>query len=164
MNPSRTVLAAADLANRSFHDNAVHAWHLTHENPDEGTCTLTLDIDHIVEWIDVRGRCEFNIVPGLLRFYGVFRLKMEIDYSVGPIGVTPFQIDRIEQNIKKGEWADTTHWLIPINCPSGSISFEATGWSLILVGDSVHSLGQTLTRGTLSLDILQTSSESFPLL
>ena len=153
MNPSRTALAAADLANRSFHDNAIHAWHLTDENPDEGTCTLTLDIDHIVEWIHAPGRFEFNIVPGLLSFYGVFRLKMEIDYSVGPIGVTPFQIDRIEQTIKKGKFVDTTHWWIPINCPSGSISFEATGWSLILVGDPVHSLGQTLTRGTLSLDV-----------
>ncbi len=151
MNLSRTALAAADLANRSFHDNAIHAWHLTDENPDEGTCTLTLDIDHIVEWIDVPGRFEFKIVPGLLSFYRVFRLKMEVDYSVGPIGVTPFQIDRIEQTIKKGEFADTAHWLIPINFPSGAISFEATGWSLILVGDPIHSLRQTLTRRTLSL-------------
>ena len=153
MKPSRTVLVAADLANRSFHDNAVHAWHLTDEKPDEGTCTLTFDIDHIVEWIEMPGRFEFDIVPALLSFYGVFRLKMEIDYSVGPIGVTPFQIDRIEQTIKTGEFGDTTCWLIPINSPSGSILFEATGWSLMLVGDPVRSPGQTLTRRTLSLDV-----------
>jgi hypothetical protein len=153
MKPSRTALAAADLADRSFHDNAVHAWHLTDENPEEGTCTLTLDIDHIVKWIEAPRGFEFDIVPALLSFYGVFRLKMEIDYSVGPIGVTPFQIDRIEQSIEAGKFGDTTHWWIPINCPSGSILFEATGWSLILVGDPVRSLGQTLTRRTLSLDV-----------
>jgi len=153
MKPSRRVLAAADLANRSFHDNAVHAWHLTDENPDEGTCTLTLDIDHIVEWVEVPGRFEFQIVPGLLNFYGVFRLKMEIDYSIGPIGVTPFQIDRIEQNIETGKSGDTTHWRIPIICPTGSILFDATGWSLVLVGEPIRSSGQTLTRQTLSLDV-----------
>jgi hypothetical protein len=153
MKPSRTVLAAADLANRSFHDNAIHAWHLTDENPDGGTCTLTLDIDHITEWIEVPGRFEFNIVPALLSFYEVFRLKMEIDYSVGPIGVTPFQIDRIEQTIETGKHGDTTQWRIPINCPSGSILFEATGWSLVLVGDPLRSRGQTLARRTLSLDV-----------
>ena len=153
MKLTRNVLPAADLANRSFHDNAVHAWHLTDENPDEGTCTLTLDIDHIVDWVEVPGRFEFDIVPGLLSFYGVFRLKMEIDYSVGPIGVTPFQIDRIEQTVETGRFGDTRHWRIPINCPSGSILFEATGWSLLLVGDSVRSPGQSLNRSTLSLDV-----------
>jgi hypothetical protein len=153
MKSSRTTLVAADLASRNFHDNAIHAWHLTDENPDEGTCTLTLDIDHIVKWIDVPGRFEFDIVPGLLSFYGVFRLKMEIDYSVGPIGVTPFQIDRIEQTIEKGKFGNTTHWRIPTNCPSASILFEATGWSLMLVGDPICSVGQTLTRRTLSLDV-----------
>jgi hypothetical protein len=153
MKASRTVLAAADLANRSFHDNVIHAWHLTDENPDEGTCTLTLDIDHIVEWREVSGRFEFDIVPGLLSFYGVFRLKMAIDYSVGPIGVTPFQIDGIERTTETGKFRDATHWRIPINCPSGSILFEATGWSLMLVGDPVRSLGQRLMRGSLSLDV-----------
>jgi hypothetical protein len=153
MKPLRTVLTAADLASRSFHDNAVHAWHLTDENPDEGTCTLTLDIDHITQWIEVPGRFEFDIVPGLLSFYGVFRLKMEVDYSIGPIGVTPFQMDRIEQTIETREFGDTTRWRIPINCPSGSITFEATGWSLVLVGDPVRSTAQTLVRRTISLDV-----------
>ena len=153
MKPSLTILAAEDLADRSFHDNAVHAWHLTDENPDEGTCTLTLDIDHITERIDAPGRFEFEIVPGLLSFYGVFRLKMEIDYSIGPIGVTPFQIDRIEQTIEAGKFGGTMRWRIPISCPSGSIVFEATDWSLALVGDPVRSPGQTLTRRTIGLDV-----------
>jgi hypothetical protein len=91
MKPLRTVLATADLANCSFHDNAVHASHLTDENPDEGTCTLTLDIDHIVEWIEIPGRFEFDIVPALLSFYGVFRLKMEIDYSVARLASRHFK-------------------------------------------------------------------------
>jgi hypothetical protein len=153
METLRKVLAAPDLANRSFHDNTVHAFHLSDEKPDEGTSTLTLDIDHIVEWIEVPGHFEFEVAPGLLSFFGVFRLKLELDYSVGPIGVTPFSIDRIESTTTPEKYGTTVHWRIPINSPTGLILFEAADWSLTLIGPSVRSRTQSLTRQTLSLDV-----------
>src|SRR5215831_7103912 len=101
MKPRRKVLPSVTdppLELRSWHDNAVHAMHFTDVNPEEGTSTLTLDIDHIIEWIKKPDTYEFRIAPALLRFYGVFALKFTLDYSLGPVAVMPFQIAGIERS------------------------------------------------------------------
>src|SRR5690348_8820889 len=130
MEATRDVLPSATdppLDLRSWHDNAVHAFHLTDPNPEWGTSTLTLDIDHIIEWIKAPGPYyEFRIAPALLRFYGVFALKVRIDYSIGPIAVTPFQIDRIDRSLVENRYADRSSiqsflWTIPVNSPQGEL-------------------------------------------
>lgn len=141
---------------RSWHDNAVHALHLTDVNAEEGTCTMTLDIDHIVEWI-LRPKTkfyEFRIAPAPLRFYGVFALKVTIDYSIGPIAVMPFQIDGIERSPIDNPYTDAKsfHWTIRVNSPRGELTFDARDWSLIFTAPAALSKTQILTRPTSRVD------------
>lgn len=136
---------------RSWHDNAVHALRLSDSNPEEGTSTLTLDIDHIIEWIQDAGAFQFRIAPALLRFYGVFALKVHLDYSVGPIAVTPFQIHGIEHRYVDTPYARLRYWRIPLNSPKGELGFQAADWSLTFSGPARLSKCQVLTRPTPNL-------------
>jgi hypothetical protein len=140
---------------RSWHDNSVHALALTDFNSDEGTATLTLDIDHILEWILPPGGkfYEFQIAPALLQFYGVFGLKISIDYSVGPIGMTPFQIDGIERSEVATQYGKLVRWRIGIACPTGEITFDARDWSLTFTGTAVKSESQVLSRPLSRMDV-----------
>jgi hypothetical protein len=140
---------------RSWHDNSVHALSLTDPNDEDGTSTLTLDIDHIIEWILPPGEkfYRFRIAPALLRFFGVFGLKIEVDYSVGPIGVTPFQIDRIVRSEVKTPYGTEIHWEIPIASPKGGLIFSAKNWSLTFTGPIVSSDSQVLSRPLSRMDV-----------
>jgi hypothetical protein len=140
---------------RSWHDDSVHAFSLTEPNSENGTSTLTLDIDHIVEWILDPGQkfYRFRIAPALLRFYGAFALKMSLDYSIGPVSVTPFQIDRIECVSEQTPYATIKHWKIGIACPTGEITFDAHDWSLTFTGPAVPSDSQALLRPLSRVDV-----------
>jgi hypothetical protein len=140
---------------RSWHDNGIHALALTDANSEDGTSTLTLDIDHIVEWILKPGDkyYQYRIVPALLRFYRVFALHLRLDYSVGPIAVTPFQIDRIERTEEVTTYATIAHWKIGIACPTGEITFDAKTWSLAFTGPVVLSNSQVLSRPLSRMDV-----------
>src|SRR5260221_7337699 len=152
-----TLPSATDLPLelRSWHDNGIHALALTDPSSENGTSTLTLDIDHIVEWILEPGEkfYQFRIAPALLRFYGVFALKLRLDYSVGPIAVTPFQVDGIERTEEVTPNARITHWKIGITCPTGEISFDAQDWSLTFTGPTVLSSSQVLSRPLSRMDV-----------
>jgi hypothetical protein len=156
MNESSNTFPSATeppLELRSWHDNAVHAFSLTDPNRENGTSTLTLDIDHIVEWIPGDKFYQFRIAPALLRFYGVFALRMSLDYSVGPIAVTPFQISGIERAEEETPYARIVHWKLGIVCPTGEITFDAHDWSLTFTGPAVLSPGQVLTRPLSRMDV-----------
>ena len=96
---------------------------------------------------------RFRIAPALLRFYGVFALKMNLDYSVGPIAVTPFQIDRIECTLEQTPYATIKHWKICVACPTGEITFDAHDWSLTFTGPVVPSDRQVLCRPLSRMDV-----------
>src|SRR5579862_8221120 len=154
---SDTFPSATDppLELRSWHDNGVHAFSLTDPSSEEGTSTLTLDIDHIVEWILTPGDqfYRYRIAPALLRFYGVFALTMRLDYSSGPTAVTPFQIDRIECSLEQTPYASIKRWKIGIACPTGEITFNAPDWSLTFTGPEVLSDSQVLSRPLSRMDV-----------
>jgi hypothetical protein len=136
------------IEQRSWHDNSVHGFALGDFNSDEGTGTLTLDIDHIQEWIPVDGAFKFKISPALLHFRGVFGLKLHLDYSVGSMALSAFQIDSIERQIVHGPYGNETRWRIPIANHKGEITFLATSRDLEFTGDPVESDSQELVRGT----------------
>jgi hypothetical protein len=154
---SDTFPSATDppLELRSWHDNGVHAFSLTDPSSENGTSTLTLDIDHIVEWILKPGEkfYQFRIAPALLRFYGVFALKLRLDYSVGPIAVTPFQIDGVERIEEQTPYAKLMLWKMKIVSPVGEITFYADDWSLTFTGPAVLSDGQVLSRPLSRMDV-----------
>ena len=127
----------------SWHDNYVHALRLI--EGAHGTGELWLEIDHILEWIDGDAASPlFRIAPARLRFYGVFNLRLNFDWSSCAMG--PFQIDGIKRRTERREHYEATIWTIPVSFPSGSIEFDATGYVQDLTGQEVTVNRQWLTR------------------
>ncbi len=147
--PTDSSHSSTRLEDRSWHDNSIHGLRLTDFKPEDGTATLTLEIDHIVEWIETDGKFNFRIAPALLRFYGVFGLKLALDYSIGPFGISAFQIDGIERSPVSNQHGNATLFQIDINNPpGGKLSFEADDWELTFLGPPTLSESLILPRST----------------
>lgn len=125
----------ADFSDLGWHDVHVHGFSLDSFNEQEGTASLALDIDYILEWHSAGSQFEFTVCRAELRFEKVFGLKMALDYSQGPIGMCPFSIHEIELSPKAGHPEPTLlQCRIITNCPSGSLEFETSGFSQRLIG------------------------------
>ena len=131
----------------SWHDNHVHGIQVGVDNPDHGTGTLTLDLDHILEWIPPSAPGEafrFRIAPALLTFHEISSLRIEIDWAGA--GMTPFSIGEIarrklEYGIGFTSWA----WTIEVNWPKGRITFDGPRFTQRLAGPLIDSNEQWLT-------------------
>ena len=129
----------------SWHDNTVHAFRIVEEEGDSGKARLILDIDHILKWCpEEPGTYSFIVAPATLTFHGVFSLRFSLDYAKPTAATTPFMIDGIERRVEKRERYEAVLWTIPINWPSGEISFEATGFTQELRAEPVPSRSLTL--------------------
>jgi hypothetical protein len=119
-----------DFDELSWHDNTVHALRIVEDDRDSGTAQLILDIDHILKWCPgENGTYSFIVAPATLTFHGVFGLKFFLDYEKATAGTTPFTIDGIVRRIENRKRYEAVLWTIPINWPTGEISFEATGFT-----------------------------------
>ena len=138
---AQTSWTDADFDRISWHDNHVHGFRI--EEGEHGTCTLFLDIDHIVEWLPPEDdRFSFMIAPATLAFTGVFGLKIHLDWATIGAGMTPFSLSQITRTrLDYPGWS----WAIEVNWPEGVISFEATGFTQVLRGAPIRSWGQCLT-------------------
>ncbi len=125
----------ADFPSLSWHDNSVHAFRVI-EGKD-GTGELTLDIDHIIEWINSDKRYDFLVAPAELRFHEVSDLRMTLDYPKISAALSPFTLDRIEVDQSK-------HWTLKVNWPVGEISFSSAGFVQRLTGEPILSSSQAL--------------------
>jgi hypothetical protein len=87
-----------DFDDLSWHDNPIHALRI--RNPYEGyDFELTLEIDHILEWISTpEKRYKSSVAPAMITFYSVDKLKLdvEIDYKKS------MNIDEIVRKVKFG--------------------------------------------------------------
>jgi hypothetical protein len=130
----------ADFASLSWHDNSVHALRVI-EGKD-GAGELVLDIDHILEWLESKGRYEFRVAPVELRFRDVTDLRMTVDYSAATAALTPFTLDRIQvEKIGNGQ---SNRWTLKVNWPVGEVAFSSTGFTQHLTGEPVVSSSQGL--------------------
>jgi hypothetical protein len=113
----------------------VHGFALDSFNEQEGSASLTLDIDFILEWHSAEAQFEFTLCRAELRFENVFGLKMALDYAHGPIGMCPFSINELDLEAKHSTLGPTIFKCrILTNCPAGSLEFETTGFCQRLVG------------------------------
>jgi hypothetical protein len=129
----------------TWHDNHVHALRITEGK--HGAGTLTLDIDHILEWLRSEGGgIRFRIARADLTFLGVTSLKLALDYAAASAAMGPFSIDRIERRAEPRERYTATVWTLRLNWPGGEISFEATGFEQRLVGEPIVTDRQWLTE------------------
>ena len=119
----------ADFETMSWHDCHVYGFRM--EEGEHGTAEVTFDIDFIVEWLCISDRSiEFRVAPATLTFHGVFGLRIELDYAAVSAGMTPFSIAGIERDAL--DYPGSFRWRLPINWPSGMITFESPGFTQVL--------------------------------
>jgi len=128
----------ADFDQLSWYDNHVHGIQVEVDDPDHGTGTITLDLDHIIEWIppSAPGKAfRFRIAPARLTFHEISSLRIEIDWAAATTGMTPFSIDeiarrRLEYATGYSSWA----WTIEVNWPQGAITLDSPRFTQRLSG------------------------------
>ncbi|EAY9565604.1 hypothetical protein BA086_24975 [Salmonella enterica] len=131
---------AYDFDSVSFHDNAIHGIFLP-ESINDGVSPLRFDIDHITEWSEhsVSGKQLFSVSQGILSFYNVTDLRLNIEWAIS--NYTASEVGVYIIDIKR-EAAKTTlcvpqyyKWEIITNSKNYSFSFGASSTSIILLGN-----------------------------
>ena len=131
-----------------WHDNAIHGFGIA-EGDDGCSGQLTLDIDHILEWIpppDGEQRFLFAVAPAQLVFHEVTGLAIAIDYASRSAALQPMQIDDIRREVVTyPNGYSSFSWKIELNWPEGGfISFDSPRMSQTLTGEPVRSTAQWL--------------------
>jgi hypothetical protein len=121
-----------DFEALSWHDCHVHGFSLA--EGEHGTAEVEFDIDFIIEWLHASGpRREFRVAPATLTFHEVFGLRMELDYAAVSAGMTPFTLAGIErERVRYATGHSSFRWRLPVNWPSGIITFESPGFTQVL--------------------------------
>ncbi len=115
-----------DYQSLSWHDAHVYGLWFENFDPENGSCDLVLDIDFILKWEEDSERYIFTVGQSELRFYDIFRLKMNLDYKTPTAGMTPFMIEDIHRKQLEFKTGYISYkWLLMVNWPSGFIEFEA---------------------------------------
>jgi hypothetical protein len=116
----------ADFETLSWHD--CHVYGFTLDEREHGTAELAFDLDFIVEWCCQAPPWQFRVAPATLTFHQVFGLRFELDYEKVTAGMTPFSLAGIERE-RAHAGSPQFRWRLPINWPSGLITFESPGFT-----------------------------------
>ena len=129
----------------SWHDCAIHGFYIT--ELEHGYGELTLDMDFIFEWIRTESsNLNFCLAPVKLVFHSISSLKVSIDYECVSAAIQPLSIGQIKKENVSLNGSELVKWTIEIDWPSGEIEFYATGFTQAVVGNSVVSKRQFLTK------------------
>jgi hypothetical protein len=135
----------AQFDSMTWHDNHVHTLRII--EGEHGAGTLVLDIDYILEWLrGESGAIRFRIARADLKFFGVTSLRFAVDFAAASAALGPFSIDGVERRTEPRERYTATIWTLRLNWPIGEISFEATGFEQLLVGEPIVTDRQWLTQ------------------
>ncbi|MBD8882259.1 hypothetical protein IHE49_17390 [Rhodanobacter sp. 7MK24] len=141
----RTNWSNEDFDAMSWHDVHVHGLRIVENEDDDGSAELLLDIDYILEWIKGEEGFSFVVAQATLQFHKVFGLKLSIDYATPSAGMCAFSLASIERELVTYPTGHTSFkWSMGINWPSGSIEFEAPGFTQRTCGQPVTQSGQWL--------------------
>jgi hypothetical protein len=125
-----------DFEELSWHDVHVHGFRLEGFNEEEGSADLVLDIDYILNWQKSGNGFLFTVCQAVLRFHGIFELKLELNYAAPSAGMCPFSVEGIEREVLVAPNGDRSYrWHIPVNWPQGSLEFQAPAFTQALVGE-----------------------------
>ena len=138
---------ASDFERTVWHDDTLYGLRLDLGDPDRDDWrgNLTLDLDHIVEWVcGVDRRCRFRVAPATLTFHDVTDLQVAVDCgdSGGQVALHALSIDGIarERIVDQKICFDRPYyrWRIAFNWPEGGeIRFGASDFTLDLRGEPV---------------------------
>jgi hypothetical protein len=122
----------ADFGTLSWHDCSIYGFRL--DEREHGTAELEFDLDFIVEWLLREDRSyEFRVAPATLTFHNIFGLRFELDYARVSAGMAPFTIAGIERDaLTYPTGYASFRWRLPVNSPSGLITFESPGFTQTL--------------------------------
>ena len=133
----------ADFPEMSWHDVHVHGLRLI--EGEHGTGELILDIDYILEWLKKDKTFAFRIAPAVLQFHQISGLRMALDYARPTIGIVPFSLSGIRREpITYKTGYQSFRWFLEVNCPEGSLEFEAPSFTQTLSGPELVSPNQRL--------------------
>jgi hypothetical protein len=136
-----------DFELMSWHDVHVYGFRLDNFKPDDGSSDLILDIDYILKWNETENHFIFTVCRAELRFHDIFGLKINIDYTMPPAGMSPFMIAEIEREHLEFSTGYTSYqWKILINWPSGYLDFQSPNFSQKLIGKPNEQTGQMLSE------------------
>jgi len=143
-----TTWTNADFEQLSWHDCCVYGLRIV--EGEHGTGGLELDLDYLVEWVcHTDRRYEFRVAPATLTFHEIFRLRMLLDYAAVSAGTVPFSLDGVEREaFSYPNGHQSFRWVLKINWPGGSISFESPGFTQALTAEPVLLEAQSFARGS----------------
>jgi hypothetical protein len=142
---SRSSWSTDDFDAMSWHDVHVHGLRIIENEGDDGSAELLLDIDYILEWIKSEEGFSFVVAQATLQFHKAFGLKLSVDYATPSAGMCAFSLAGIERELVTYPTGHTSFkWSMAINWPSGSIEFEAPGFTQRICGQPVRQSGQWL--------------------
>lgn len=134
----------SDFDDLCWHDCRIHGFRMGKFDSECGTAEIEFDLDFIVEWHCEDGTCRSRNAPATLTFYDVFGLRIEIDYVVPTAGMTPFSIDGIyRESVSYSTDKPYFCWRLPINWPSGEITFQSSGFSQVMRPEPIETEEQS---------------------
>ena len=129
----------------SWHDCHVHSLRVTEGM--HGSGVLELDLDYILEWRREQEKYTFLLVPVKLSFQEVSDLHVSLDWAVPSAAMGPFSLAGVERTVEERADYKATVWRLPVNWPSGLLTFEASGFTQESWGREVLSPDQVLQPG-----------------
>lgn len=141
---TKQVWTNSDFEQMSWHDNTVHG--LSIREGENGVGEIELDIDHILEWRELKeGKFSFLVSPAKLIFHEVGDLVLKLDYKTPSAGITPFSISEIIRTVKTyRNGYETYQWEIEVHWPNGTIEFVASSFTQNLVAQPIETESQSL--------------------
>ena len=139
------MITNEDFEATSWHDNPIHAFRLV--EGENGGGDLSLDIDHIVEWVlGDDGYYLFTLVAADLTFHDVTNLVISIDYQSCTACLQPLTIHDIQRRAVEYQNEGAGYrWEIDINWPRNSfMKFQASGFTQTARTEPVAGQGQAL--------------------
>ena len=103
-----------------------------------------MDLDYILEWRREEEKYTFLLVPAKLSFQEVSGLHVNLDWAIPSAAMGPFSLAGVERTVEERANYKATVWRLPVNWPSGLLTFEASGFTQESWGREVISSGQVL--------------------
>ena len=133
-----------------FHDDAIHGLALEAPDPDrdDWASRLSLDIDHIVEWLRDDDGFAFRVVQALLIFEDVSDLR--VSFAFPEVSLNPLPIDQVSRSVspvvERGDYR-LYDWTIGLNDgEAGRLTLRARGYRLVPVGEATVQSEQGLPK------------------
>lgn len=121
-----TQWSEVDFDRMDWHDVHIHAMAAVADRFE-----VRFDIDYICEWLcapSTGGPSQFRIAPATLIFKNAGTIKARFDSQQGLASIN--KITRASRERRPGASVDTWDWTI--ECHEGEISFEASGFRMVL--------------------------------